>query len=189
MSSWQACGRHSFCAHVTASIKPRTTISATRSASPMTGARVPPDRSASANRCLFRGLSSQTSPARCLLEAARLRCVVDVRPRRPDRSVRLRARTPSPRSGRDGVFVSRLCPAHPCFGLRIWRRVFDHGYFWLRPPASDAVAVLMTGSNGSSFELGSAPSARLKEGMSEIDRHALKRFHGLRRAYRVQGSS
>jgi hypothetical protein len=69
--------------------------------------------------------------------------------------------------------------------------VFDHGYFWLRPrtPASDAVAVLMTGSNGSSFELGSAPSARLKEGMSEIDRHALKRFHGLRRAYRVQGSS
>ena len=188
MSSWQACGRHSFCAHVTASIKPRTTISATRSASPMTGARVPPDRSASANRCLFRGLSSQTSPARCLLEAGRLRCVVDVRPRRPDRPVRLRARTPSPRSARWGCRISALSGSS-VFGLRVWRRVFDPGYFWLMPLASDAVAVLMTGSNGSSFELGSAPSARLKEGMSEIDRHALKRFHGLRRAYRVQGSS
>jgi hypothetical protein len=127
MSSWQACGRHSFCAHVTASIKPRTTISATRSASPMTGARVPPDRSASANRCLFRGLSSQTSPARCLLEAGRLRCVVDVRPRRPDRSVRLRSA--------DGELVLHWSEtggppaeklARPGFGTSVMARMIKH---------------------------------------------------------------
>jgi hypothetical protein len=157
--------------------KRRTITSAMPYASRPTGARGPPGHWLfTADASHLRALSSQAPPARCLLEAGGYRRVFDVCLRRPDRPVGLRVRTTASGGRCDGIVVSRICQAHPDFGLRARRRAFGHGYLWLKPSACDALCTAeQQPQTDRYFHSETAGRRGWAEAVPDFDRDALKR--------------